>query len=53
MKRSDTVELVVVAVALGLLTGIVVGVFLNASTLVTIVVVVAVMAVAALISQVL
>lgn len=53
MKRSDTVELVVVAVALGLLAGIVAGVFLNASLPVTILVVVGVLIVAGLVSQVL
>lgn len=53
MKRTDTVELVVVAIALGLLAGIVAGVFLNASAFVTIVVVVGVLAVAALVNQVL
>ena len=51
VRRSDVAELVVVAIALGLLAGIVAGVFLNASTGATILVVIGVLAVAALLSQ--
>ena len=51
VHRSDRAEMVLVAIALGLLAGIVVGVFLNASLPVTILVVVGVLAVGWLLTQ--